>query len=725
MQVVQKIQSAMSISSGLKAFFDGSSFIDENEFKTYCQTLAFHNPDLSGYGFFKVNDTERKYPSTPFNWQFSDNDSIGLSYAFVQKGYGSNSPFLNTLIFDEKDYERINKSLPLLHVVDLGDSSFVLISLPFVRNDKLEGYAAVVIEIGSTVANFSKDSQYRLDISFFHNANDEFIDDYSYKTPTFSEGKYQHTYSVQTQSFNYNLTTTIFSPPSYSMYAILIVTALLGIWLTIYTIKSHNRNIRAEVANTMTKTKDAFISTVSHELRTPLTSIAGSLSLLKVGIAGELSDKASELITIAHNNSERLIRLINDLLDVEKIEAGRVDLKKKEINLVSLVEAAVEANKSYADKFNVTFQITKNSQNIKVNADSDRVTQVLDNFLSNAAKFSYDNGTVRISCEHKDNKVRLSVKDNGRGISDEFKDRVFGRFAQADSSDRRAKGGTGLGLSICKAIIDAHKGAIGFYNNKKGGSTFWFELDVVKIEAKDTKIINRPADVLICEDDKDVAKLIQLMLKEKGIETDIAYSASGARELLAQKTYKAMTLDIGLPDANGLEFLEEIRGDYTFEQLPVVIISGQILDEENIGGLISGWLTKPIAHHDLIAKIKSAISSVDENAQILHVEDDLDIQHLVKNMLGDNYMIDGVVGVQDAISELQQKNYDLLLLDLALVDGNGVEVLQYIKEQDIKVPVIIFSAEGLSSEETENIVSLTKTQTSIEELVDQIHSTLD
>jgi PAS domain S-box-containing protein len=222
--------------------------------------------------------------------------------------------------------------------------------------------------------------------------------------------------------------------------------------------------------------KNEFVSVVSHELRTPLTSIAGSLGLINGGVAGELPARARPLIEIAYRNSERLTRLINDILDADKIESGRVAFNLKLVDLTRLVEEAIEANRPYAAQFGVRLALEEVLPGVQVRADPDRLIQVLTNLLSNAAKFSPPDQTVAVRVKRSGEAIRVKVTDQGPGIPEEFRAHVFEKFVQADASDSRAKGGTGLGLSICKAIVNRLGGHIGFETQQGQGTTFYFDL---------------------------------------------------------------------------------------------------------------------------------------------------------------------------------------------------------------------------------------------------------
>lgn len=221
--------------------------------------------------------------------------------------------------------------------------------------------------------------------------------------------------------------------------------------------------------------KTDFISVVSHELRTPLTSIHGSLGLIAGGAAGELPEKARELIDIATRNSDRLARLINDILDVEKIESERMGLRLVPQDLMALVEQAVEANQPYGQPYEISLRIVESAR-VLVRADADRMQQVLSNLLSNAVKFSPRGAVVEVGVTAEDGRARLRVTDHGKGIPPEFQARIFEKFTQADTTSTRQRGGTGLGLSIARAIVERHGGQIWFETAVGRGTTFFVEL---------------------------------------------------------------------------------------------------------------------------------------------------------------------------------------------------------------------------------------------------------
>lgn len=229
--------------------------------------------------------------------------------------------------------------------------------------------------------------------------------------------------------------------------------------------------------------KSEFVATVSHELRTPLTAIGGALALLAGGAGGELGERAARLVAIAHGNCERLIRLINDLLDIEKIESGKMEFAMRKVMLGPLVQRTASANRPLAQDRGVILEVGLPPWPQAVLGDPDRLEQVLTNLVSNAIKFSPEGETVIIATVQRGPRVRIEVRDRGSGVPEDFRSRIFTRFAMADSSDARTRGGTGLGLAIVREIAERHGGTAGFEDRPGGGSIFHVELPLFKDEA--------------------------------------------------------------------------------------------------------------------------------------------------------------------------------------------------------------------------------------------------
>jgi signal transduction histidine kinase len=238
------------------------------------------------------------------------------------------------------------------------------------------------------------------------------------------------------------------------------------------------RELQAEIV-TLKKAavaKDEFFAKASHELRTPLTPIQGALAIMKSGKVVELPEKLEGMVDLANRNCARLMSIVNDLLDFTRIGAGRFSLNQTMIELAPFLEQVLQNKRMEANAPSIVFHVAPDAKDIRLNADPIRIQQVLDNLLSNAMKFTDPAGHIEVNVELHDRTLRVSVVDHGVGIPEDFQDRVFDAFAQAEQSANRRQGGVGLGLAICKSIVEAHGGSIAFTSKEGKGTTFYFDL---------------------------------------------------------------------------------------------------------------------------------------------------------------------------------------------------------------------------------------------------------
>ena len=340
---------------------------------------------------------------------------------------------------------------------------------------------------------------------------------------------------------------------------------------------------------TAERVRSEFTSTLSHELRTPLTSILGSLQLLSSAALGELHKDQFELVDLAERNGQRLLDLINEVLDIEKLESGRVSLVPETIELGELVAESLRLNQGYADRFQVGLKMQSELPKVNVRADRKRLMQVMTNLLSNAAKFSPPGGSVDVGATVVDGKVRVTVGDRGPGIPEKFRGRIFGRFAQADSADSRIKGGAGLGLAICKRLVELMQGQIGFEDRAGGGTTFFFGLPVMDAREAAAEDAVR---VLVSEQDQVCAEYLAMVLEKGGYRVDMAADATGSRALLARWKYAAWLLGRRLSDIeDSLHLVIEMRP--RLDGTRIIMLTS---DEAGLGDAqrhgISDWISK-------------------------------------------------------------------------------------------------------------------------------------
>ncbi len=476
--------------------------------------------------------------------------------------------------------------------------------------------------------------------------------------------------------------------------------------------------------------KDEFVSVVSHELRTPLTSIRGSLGLITGALSKELPPHLLNLVSIAHKNSERLILLINDILDIDKIAAGKMRFDMKHESVAWLMQQAVDANRAYGEKFDVAIQLEPVDKSLMITVDVNRFMQILSNLLSNATKFSRPGTIVKLIVTARDNHVRISVQDRGYGIPKDFQFRIFGKFLQADSSVRREQGGTGLGLHITKEIVVHMGGTIGFESAIDQGSTFWIEFPDTsarlgyKVCPGDTR-----QRILICEDDGDVALVLRKQIQDAGFDTDIAYSIAAARISMLTTIYAAITLDLSFPNEDGIDFIRELRSDPATADIPIVVVSAWTEEgRQRLGGDAIGivdWLKKPLDENQLLRALQRTTDAGHAaKPRILHVEDDRDLSNVLATVLSDRAELVNVTTLQEAKVHLQRDDFVLVILDVGLPDGNGLALLNDMQALTRNpVPVLILSAEETPADITARVSgALVKSRMSETKIVETILS---
>ncbi len=462
------------------------------------------------------------------------------------------------------------------------------------------------------------------------------------------------------------------------------------------------------------KLKSEFLANVSHELRTPLSAIIGFSQILLDGIDGSLNEEQRQDVLQVNKSGQSLLSLINQILDLSKIEAGKMELSLERVELPSLVGSLVDSLRPLAMEKGLRIDSRFRPEIPAVEADPARLKQILLNLLSNAVKFT-ERGHIEVWAQPSGRMVRISVMDTGIGISPEAQRVVFEEFVQGDGSTTRRHGGTGLGLSIVRKLVEMHGGAITVLSEPGLGSTFTFTLPAwaaqpaVVVPAVRTRPSGhqRPSQglpsgaILVVDDDASVRELIARHLEQEGWKTVQAGNATDALQLARESRPVLMTLDIMMPDASGWWVLEKLKEDPQTAGIPVLVVT--IVEDQRLVFALgaSDYLAKPYDRAELIEKVHRLLPEL-RGTHVLVVDDDRDARTVMGKILRDEGAeVQEVADGSQALATIAESPPDLVLLDLMMPGMSGFEVVARMRATPAAaaIPVVIVSAKELTAED--------------------------
>ncbi|PYX77198.1 MAG: hypothetical protein DMG72_02485 [Acidobacteria bacterium] len=461
--------------------------------------------------------------------------------------------------------------------------------------------------------------------------------------------------------------------------------------------------------------KSRFLASMSHELRTPLTAIIGFSDLLAEGTVGQLNDKQRRFAGHIRENGRHLLQLINDILDISKIEAGRLELNLQNCNVEEVLQETLTAIDQLAENKQIHVECVALSAQW-VHADRVRLKQMLYNLLSNAVKFTSSGGKVTVESEFEDEFVKISVTDTGAGIREQDLGLIFEEFRQAGGTGGVGRDGTGLGLAITRRLVQQHGGKIWVTSEVDIGSRFSFTLPAGRVVSGVRDAVLRAAPVnqgvtsnserpliLVVDDQIAVCELIKNYLEPEGYAIETAHSSTEALEKARRLRPAAITLDMLMPGTGGFETLCRLKDSRETANIPVVVVS--VVRQESMGFTLGAteYVAKPVERAALLEVLRKHVSPRSDSAwNVLVVDDDLETRNFVSETLQSaGYRARAVTNGREALELLSGHQVDSLILDLVMPEMDGFEVLRNIRRSASlrDTPVFVLTGKDLSETE--------------------------
>ena len=465
-----------------------------------------------------------------------------------------------------------------------------------------------------------------------------------------------------------------------------------------------------DVAERASKFKDEFLSTMSHELRTPLNAVLGFSDLLADKRCGELNERQQRYVSHITAGGKHLLRLINDILDLSKIEAGRLELSCEDLSVANIFGEVLSALRPLADKKTQALS-SKADRGLAVHADPMRFKQVLMNLVGNAIKFTPQNGHIVLEAQQLENQIQVKVRDDGPGIPPEEQKRIFDAFYRLRKSGEGVEG-TGLGLAITDSLVKLQGGTLGLESTPGKGSCFYFSLPIgaavsepSKSWAEGARKASERAKILIIEDDRTAIHLIESQLTSSGYEAYSCNQPDQALQAAAELQPQAITLDLLMKPTSGWEILLQLKNDARTANIPVIVVS--VVDHASMGAAIGAdeYLVKPVDRKTLLGAVERCIARREGSgpaAPILVVDDDVATREMIVELLSAkgyavNSALDGVAARAQVAASLPE----LVILDLMLPKVSGFELLAEWRanSRTSAIPIFVLTSKDLTKQE--------------------------
>lgn len=465
-----------------------------------------------------------------------------------------------------------------------------------------------------------------------------------------------------------------------------------------------------EEAERATRSKDQFLSTMSHELRTPLNAILGFSELLTDERYGTLKERQRRYVDHIHTSGGHLLRLINDILDLSKIEAGRFELAIESVRIDYVFDEVLSVTGPLAEKKSQTL-FQQAEPGLSVRADATRLKQMLMNLVGNAIKFTPEGGRVELTARRTDGQVRIEVRDTGPGIRAEEQKRIFEAFYRLRKSGEATEG-TGLGLTITQRLVELHGGQLGLESQSGQGSCFYLSLpvaeqvsDLLTQETESRWRGSEPPRIVVVEDDPSARQLIDLQLTSAGYEVVACDQPQHALEMAAELQPNAITLDLLMKPTNGWEVLSQLKADPRTGSIPVIVVT--IVDQPAVGAILGAdeYLVKPVDKAGLLAAVERCLKrggAAPPVRPILVVEDDAPTREVITELLtAQGYSVASAIDGAQARASVATLLPELVILDLLLPKVSGFELISEWRAESrtADLPVFVLTSKDLSRQE--------------------------
>jgi signal transduction histidine kinase/CheY-like chemotaxis protein/ligand-binding sensor domain-containing protein len=473
------------------------------------------------------------------------------------------------------------------------------------------------------------------------------------------------------------------------------------------------KNEQAEEAN---RAKSIFLANMSHELRTPMNAIIGFSEILTERLADKIEPKYIGFLRSILTSGQHLLSIINDILDLSKVEAGKMEIYPETFPLRGAIESVCQVMKGLSGKKNVTFEVDVAEGVENIESDHAKFKQILYNLLSNAVKFSKSGATVTIRARRDGEHVAVSVIDRGIGIAPEHQAVIFDEFRQVDTTTSRTYGGTGLGLSLVKKFVELQRGSVSVTSTPGEGSEFTFTLPIrfagaaipSPIVGPDGVVVPPGERVLVVEDEDEAFEALGAYLQSAGYVPIRARSGEEALKLARSMRPRAITLDLVLPGMEGWQVLRVLKGDPDTCDIPVIIVSMMENRELALAFGANDYFVKPVDWPRMLRRLAEITGRdvLPRNARLLLIDDDLNVHQLLEQELArEGYVLEFATSGAEALERVERMPPDVIILDLMMPEMSGFEIAEQLRQRasTSRIPILVLTAKELSADDRDRL----------------------